>query len=167
MPWSFKARLMGIPDSSNGETFHEWAQLPISREQYRLEQMEEHRRLFPECQLLPGVSPLLHSLANAKNVNGEKIQIALASSTSSYHYELKTSRPEVSELFTVFSPPISYSETTPASNPETASLLRISSSSPSLLSTPAWLPKKSRSDRTSVWFLRIVFRGWKQGGGLE
>ncbi len=104
MPWSFKAELMGIPDSSNGETFHKWAQLPISREQYRLEQMEEHRRLFPECQLLPGISSLLHDLRDAKNANGDKIHIALASSTSSYHYELKTSRPEVKSVISVFTP---------------------------------------------------------------
>lgn len=34
LPWSLKARMMGVPGSSNGDTFHAWAQLPIPRSQY-------------------------------------------------------------------------------------------------------------------------------------
>ncbi|KAI1096999.1 HAD-like protein [Rostrohypoxylon terebratum] len=73
LPWSVKAQLMGIPGSTNGDVFHNWAQLPISREQYKQEQADQHKIHFPECQPLPG--------------------IALATSGEKKNYELKTSRP--------------------------------------------------------------------------
>ncbi|KAL4733108.1 hypothetical protein BDV11DRAFT_200703 [Aspergillus similis] len=34
---SIRAQLMGIPDSTNGDAFHEWARLPIPREQFARE----------------------------------------------------------------------------------------------------------------------------------
>ncbi|KAK3315932.1 GS1-like protein [Apodospora peruviana] len=51
LPWSIKAQLMGIPGSSNGDVFHEWAELPISRDQYGREQELEQEKLF--CALRP------------------------------------------------------------------------------------------------------------------
>ncbi|KAL7625140.1 hypothetical protein AAE478_004354 [Parahypoxylon ruwenzoriense] len=93
LPWSVKAQLMGIPGSSNGDTFHNWAQLPISREQYKKEQSEQHEIHFPECKPLPGVEKLLTDLNSAKNIAGLSVHIALASSSEKRNYDMKTSRP--------------------------------------------------------------------------
>ncbi|KAI1458422.1 HAD-like protein [Annulohypoxylon moriforme] len=93
LPWSVKAQLMGIPGSSNGDTFHNWAQLPISREQYKQEQGEQHKIHFPECQPLPGVDKLLKDLSNSKTTQGLHVEIALATSSEKKNYDLKTSRP--------------------------------------------------------------------------
>ncbi|CZS99212.1 uncharacterized protein RCO7_00503 [Rhynchosporium graminicola] len=38
---SIRAQLMGVPDSTNGEVFHEWAKLPIPREQFAHESPEQ------------------------------------------------------------------------------------------------------------------------------
>ncbi|KAI1138723.1 HAD-like protein [Hypoxylon sp. FL0543] len=92
LPWSVKAQLMGIPGSSNGDTFHNWAKVPISREQFKKEQTEQQRIHFPECQPLPGVEKLLKDLKRAKTAQGLPVEIALASSSEKQNYEMKTSR---------------------------------------------------------------------------
>ncbi|KAK0702487.1 HAD-like domain-containing protein [Apiosordaria backusii] len=74
IPWSLKAQLMGVPGSSNGEAFHQWARLPISREQYKAEQQAEQDKMFPLCEALPGAKRVTSSL------------------------KLKTARQEISEL---------------------------------------------------------------------
>ena len=99
LPWSLKAKLMGVPGSSNGDVFHEWARLPISREQYGREQKEQQRIHFPECQPLPGVERLLSNLGRARTItpggdgDGLAVQVALATSSEKPNYDLKTSRP--------------------------------------------------------------------------
>ena len=95
LPWSLKAKLMGVPGSSNGDVFHAWANLPISREQYGREQKEEQRVHFPECQPLPGVERLLSDLRRARtaSADGPCVQVALATSSERPNYDLKTSRP--------------------------------------------------------------------------
>jgi pseudouridine 5'-phosphatase len=102
LPWSIKAKLMGVPGSSTGDEFHKWAQLPIPRQQFKREQKEQQRLHFPECKPLPGVEKLLTDLKSAYNVDGKKIHIALASSSEKENYALKTSRPETKEIFNVF-----------------------------------------------------------------
>ncbi|OBT47128.1 hypothetical protein VE00_03076 [Pseudogymnoascus sp. WSF 3629] len=102
LPWSVKAKLMGVPGSSTSDEFHRWAQLPIPREQFKGEQKEQQRLHFPHCKPLPGVETLLSNLNSARNVDGNKIHIALASSSEKNNYELKTSRPETKEIFSVF-----------------------------------------------------------------
>ncbi|KFY08033.1 hypothetical protein V492_06591 [Pseudogymnoascus sp. VKM F-4246] len=102
LPWSVKAKLMGVPGSSTGDEFHRWAQLPISREQFKSEQKEQQRLHFPYCKPLPGVETLLTNLNSARNVDGAKVHIALASSSEKNNFELKSSRPETRELFNVF-----------------------------------------------------------------
>lgn len=102
MPWSLKAKLMGVPGSSNGPVFHAWAQLPISHEQYAKEQAEFQAIHFPECEPLPGAADLLSHLTGggkgvehaARNVEGRQVRVALASSTSTENFELKMKRPE-------------------------------------------------------------------------
>ncbi|KAK0668803.1 HAD-like domain-containing protein [Cercophora samala] len=97
--WSLKAQLMGVPGSSNGETFHQWAKLPISREQYKAEQQTEQDKMFPMCEALPGAKQLLERLSKATTeVDGRKIQVALASSSVTSNLKLKTSRREISEM---------------------------------------------------------------------
>ncbi|OTB07709.1 hypothetical protein M426DRAFT_19647 [Hypoxylon sp. CI-4A] len=92
LPWSVKSQLMGVPGSSNGDVFHNWAKLPISREQFKREQSEQQRLHFPECKPLPGVEKLLKDLKSAKTTRGFPVEIALASSSEKANYELKTSR---------------------------------------------------------------------------
>ncbi|KAI2621741.1 HAD-like protein [Hypoxylon sp. NC1633] len=93
LPWHIKAQMMGIPASSNGDTFHKWAQLPISREQFKEEQTEQQWTHFPECKPLPGVEKLLRHLKGARNTRGVPVEIALASSSEQLNYDMKTSRP--------------------------------------------------------------------------
>lgn len=105
LPWSIKAQLQGRPGSSAGDIFHAWAQLPISREQYVREQLELQRQLFPSSKPLPGVVKLLSDLSTARNVGkdgeqGEKVHIALATSSHEANFKLKTGHLE--ELFSVF-----------------------------------------------------------------
>jgi len=91
LPWSIKAQLMGIPGSTNGDTFHNWAQLPISREEFKQEQTEQQRIHFPECQPLPGVELLLQQLKTARNTDGFPVQLALATSSMKETFDMKTS----------------------------------------------------------------------------
>src|SRR5277367_3464971 len=102
IPWSIKAQLMGIPRSSTGDVFHNWAQLPIPREQFAREQSEQQQLHFPECKPLPGAEKLLSDLKGAHNTNGRQIEIALASSSAKYNYNLKASLPETKKLLDIF-----------------------------------------------------------------
>ncbi|KAI5924728.1 HAD-like protein [Camillea tinctor] len=95
MPWSVKAQLMGVPGGSNSDAFHAWAQLPISRDQYRAEQAAEQRRRFPACAPLPGAQKLLHDLRSA---DAGVVHMALATSSERRNYELKTSRADTRAL---------------------------------------------------------------------
>ncbi|OIW35514.1 HAD-like protein [Coniochaeta ligniaria NRRL 30616] len=98
LPWSVKAKLMGVPGSSNGDVFHEWAQLPISREQFKDEQNEQQQLHFPDCKPLPGAETLLSHLRGAHNTNGQRVEMALATSSEKYNYDRKASRPETKKF---------------------------------------------------------------------
>jgi pseudouridine-5'-monophosphatase len=93
---------MGVPGSSTGDVFHAWAQLPISREQFDKEQKDEQRIHFPDCKPLPGAEKLLRDLKAARNTNGTRVHVALATSTSNINYELKTQSRETKELLGTF-----------------------------------------------------------------
>ncbi|KAH7419981.1 HAD-like domain-containing protein [Cadophora sp. MPI-SDFR-AT-0126] len=100
---SVRAQLTGIPNSTNGDTFHAWAQLPIPRSQYALEQSTETYRTFPTCKPMPGAAALLQNLGLARSVStGEMIELALASSTKRATFELKTQREEIRGLLGAF-----------------------------------------------------------------
>ncbi|KAI0397324.1 HAD-like protein [Xylariaceae sp. FL0594] len=90
LPWHVKAQLMGIPGGSNGDTLHAWAQLPISREQFRDEQAEQQRIHFLHCAPLPGVEKLLEDLKGARNADGHKVEVALATSSVRETFDMKT-----------------------------------------------------------------------------
>ena len=94
---------MGVPNSTNDDVFHNWAQLPISRKEFARESTEEMRIHFPNCEPLPGAEKLLWNLSRALNTyTGNRIELALASSTKSHSYDLKTSRPETKKLLSFF-----------------------------------------------------------------
>lgn len=94
--------MMGVPGSSTGDVFHAWAQLPIPREQFNKEQVEQQRIHFQECKPLPGAEKLLRALNEAQNTDGAKVHIALASSTSRINYDFKASSPETKQLLGIF-----------------------------------------------------------------
>lgn len=98
LPWSIKAQMMGVLGSTNGNIFHTWAQLPISREQFQTEQDEQQELHFLECEPLPGVEQLLSHLKVARNKDGHQIQIALATSSAKHNYDRKICRPETKRL---------------------------------------------------------------------
>ncbi|MBE3048042.1 HAD-IA family hydrolase [Candidatus Bathyarchaeota archaeon] len=102
---SIRAQLMGVPDSTNSDLFHDWAKLPIPREQFAREAAEQTRLHFPNCTPLPGAEDILSCLSRARSTSsGDRIELALASGTKSCTYELKTSRPETKRLLGYFRP---------------------------------------------------------------
>ncbi|OQD75420.1 hypothetical protein PENDEC_c007G06270 [Penicillium decumbens] len=101
---SIRAQLMGVPDSTDNNVFHNWAKLPISREQFGCELRDRMRKNFPNCTPLPGAETLLLNLSRARNASGDRIELALASSTKSQSFELKISRPETKQLLGFFQP---------------------------------------------------------------
>ncbi|KAI0910661.1 HAD-like domain-containing protein [Ustulina deusta] len=105
LPWSIKAQMMGIPGSTNGDTFHTWAQLPISRAQFKQEQAEQQRIHFPKCEPLPGVQKLLEDLKTAKNSDGYPVQMALATSSMRETFDLKMKVPATAALIDRIPPP--------------------------------------------------------------
>jgi len=96
---------MGVSGSTNSDMFHAWAKLPIFREQWAVELGEQMRQHFPDCEPLPGAETLLSNLSPARSVSsGDRIELALASTTKSSSYELKTSRPATKRLLGFFQP---------------------------------------------------------------
>lgn len=98
IPWHIKAQLMSVSDSWTGDIFHNWAKLPISREAFVEKMAKEQQVHFPECKPLPGAAKLLSDLNKARNKKGQKVSLALASSSKRQNYDLKTSSPESKEL---------------------------------------------------------------------
>ncbi len=75
-------------------------QLPIPREQYAREQRALQRELFPSTRPLAGVERLLGDLSRAATRTGEKVHLALATSSHAENFQLKTAHLE--DLFSVF-----------------------------------------------------------------
>ncbi|KAK0654907.1 putative HAD superfamily hydrolase [Cercophora newfieldiana] len=106
---SMRARLMGVAGSTSSDMFHDWAKLPITREAWAVELGEQMRRHFQDCEPLPGAEALLFNLRHARTLlpdSGEhgKIELALASTTKTPSYKLKTSRPATKQLLSFFQP---------------------------------------------------------------
>jgi pseudouridine 5'-phosphatase len=93
---------MSVSDGWIGDIFHDWAKLSISRERFLEEMAREQQIHFPECTPLPGAVELLSDLKKARNKKGQKISLALASSSKRENYELKTSSPKSKELLKLF-----------------------------------------------------------------
>ncbi|KAJ5715179.1 uncharacterized protein N7483_012360 [Penicillium malachiteum] len=101
---SIRAQLMGVPDSTNSDIFHNWAKLPIPREQFARELKDLMGRNFQNCTPLPGAEAILLNLSRGSNPSGDRIQLALASSTKSQSYKMKMSRSETKQLLSFFQP---------------------------------------------------------------
>jgi pseudouridine-5'-monophosphatase len=101
---SVRVQMMGIPGSSHGDIFHNWANLPISRETWARERKEEMLIQFQNCEPLPGAEKLLSDLSHAQNSSGNKMRLALATSCKSRSYGVKMSRPESKQLLDFFQP---------------------------------------------------------------
>lgn len=96
LPWSIKAQLQGRPGPQAAHIFHEYAQLPISNEQFMAEQFELQKKVFPNTKPLPGVIDLLDGLKS------RGVHIALATSSHKANFELKSSH--LGYLFDRFAP---------------------------------------------------------------
>ncbi|KAK3906406.1 HAD-like domain-containing protein [Staphylotrichum tortipilum] len=99
-----RAQMMGITGSTNGDVFHAWAGLPISREEFAHESREEMQRHFRNCTPLPGAEKLLSVLSQARGASGDRIGLALATGSKSDSYELKMSQLETRRLLGFFQP---------------------------------------------------------------
>ncbi|KAG9861060.1 putative haloacid-halidohydrolase, partial [Aureobasidium melanogenum] len=95
LPWSIKAQLQGRPGPEAGQIFHDWAQLPITREDFLQQTSLLQQKYFPSTQPLPGVRDLLKTLDTNPNVH-----IALATSSNKNNFGLKTGHLE--DMFCVF-----------------------------------------------------------------
>ena len=99
---SIRAQLMGVPESTKSDLFHDWAKLPVPREQFARELKEQMQLHFPDCEPLPGAERILSNLSRARCASGDRIELALASSTRTDTYQLKMSRPENKRLLDHF-----------------------------------------------------------------
>ncbi|KAI9801828.1 MAG: hypothetical protein M1825_003201 [Sarcosagium campestre] len=95
LPWSIKAQLQGRPGPEAGKIFYDWAQLPISTEEYLTRQSELQAQLFPTVEPLPGVKSLLETLSSTPGMH-----MAVATSSHSRNYDLKTAH--LSDVFSIF-----------------------------------------------------------------
>lgn len=94
LPWSIKAQMQGRPGPQAGKIFHEWAQLPISTDEFWKENAELQRQHFPNTKPLPGVLDLLDGLKKSG------VEMALATSSHRGNFVLKSSH--LPQLFKYF-----------------------------------------------------------------
>lgn len=101
LPWRIKAQLQGRPGPAAGRIFHEWAQLPISEAHFMARQRELQAEAFKRCKPLPGVEWMLKTLwEQGQMAEGQKVHLALATSSHRGNYKIKTER--MNEMFKVF-----------------------------------------------------------------
>ncbi|KAK3988211.1 HAD-like domain-containing protein [Cladorrhinum sp. PSN332] len=122
LPWSIKAKLQGRPGPAATKLFSDWAQLPISYEEYIDQYYKLQAQHFPNTQPLPGIQRLLNDLgrtrywdikrqesSSPKKANTDspiqdrlphRVHIALATSSHESNFRLKTNH--LTELFSVF-----------------------------------------------------------------
>lgn len=96
LPWKIKAQLQGRPAPEAGRIFHEWAQLPISHDDFVARNTELQTEAFKHCKPLPGAEALLVRLQNAK----PKVHMAVATSSIRRNFEIKTH--SMKEMFSAF-----------------------------------------------------------------
>lgn len=98
------SQLMGVPGSSHSDLFHDWAKLPITRDEYGAEAYKLMYEKFTQCKPLSGAAELVSTLSRAHSVSQHvKIELAVASTSSVEHYRLKTTQPETRALLEIFS----------------------------------------------------------------
>ena len=84
--WSIKANMIGRPAIDSARYLVEQLDLPITAEQYLQERNSLLELEFANCDALPGAQKLIRKLHH------HGIPIALASSSSFEHYQIKTTR---------------------------------------------------------------------------
>jgi len=100
LPWSVKAQLQGRPGDMSARLFMRWAQLKMTAEEYQERIFEIQKEYFPSSAPLPGVPELLETLSNARSLDGHPIEMALATSSATRTFTLKTAH--LSNLFKYF-----------------------------------------------------------------
>lgn len=74
LPWSIKAKLQGRPGPAANKLFHDWAQLPITHEEYVEQYYALQAQHFPNTQALPGIPELLSNLGRTRYWDLKKSQ---------------------------------------------------------------------------------------------
>lgn len=101
LPWSLKAQLQGRTGPESARLFREWAQLPISADEYAKRMSELQLEHFKHCKPLPGVTRLLQTLSRSTSgTSGKPIHLALATSSHWNMFKVKTGSDEAKPLFT-------------------------------------------------------------------
>ena len=85
--------------SQASRIFREWAQLPLSEQEFQAKQQALQEKHFPSTRPLPGAGKLLTTLAAT---SGPHIQLALATSSHRYNFNLKTEH--LQDFFSAFPP---------------------------------------------------------------
>jgi pseudouridine-5'-monophosphatase len=100
LPWSIKAKLQGRPGPEASRVFQEWAQLPIPMSEFLAKSRALQESLFPNSKPLPGVESLLKTLETASTLGASRVEVALATSSHKYNFDLKTRHQQ--DIFTIF-----------------------------------------------------------------
>ncbi len=111
LPWAIKAQLQGRPGPAAGKVFHQWAKLPMSREDFLKRQAELQGDMFKHCKPLAGVESLLDKLKRAHTKTSgsgrlspgrgnHKVRLAVATSSHGKNFEIKTAR--MKDMFSTF-----------------------------------------------------------------
>ncbi|RDL39231.1 HAD-like protein [Venustampulla echinocandica] len=103
--WDIKSQLQGRPAHEAIALLLAWANITsvVSAADYTTKLHVIQEREFQKAQPLPGVEKLLLDLKSAKTGRtGEKIHIALATSSHKHHFDIKTAH--LDDLFSVFEP---------------------------------------------------------------
>jgi beta-phosphoglucomutase-like phosphatase (HAD superfamily) len=74
LPWSMKAKLQGRPGPVATKLFHEWAQLPITLEEYVRQYYSLQAQHFPGTQPMPGIPKLLGDLNRTRYWEVKRLQ---------------------------------------------------------------------------------------------
>lgn len=99
LPWSIKAKLQGRPGPEANKLFNDWAQLPLSHDEYLAQLSALQREHFPTTKPLAGVPKLLTDLDSTKDT-ASPVHIALATSSHAANFKIKSDH--LTDFFSVF-----------------------------------------------------------------
>lgn len=94
--WDLKIKLMGTNSIRAAETVINNTSLTLSVDEYLTEMFVIHKELFPSAKLLPGVADLITHLKE------KNIPIAVATSSTTENFKIKTNSPEKRKIFDLF-----------------------------------------------------------------
>lgn len=103
LPWDLKVNLQGRSLAEASKILLDWAEIPLTPEEYQRKLQKLHEKWFPTAALLPGVPMLLWNLQRATTATGdEAIELALVTSSNTAKFALKTDH--LTDLLAVFPP---------------------------------------------------------------